>query len=1158
MRSRLFIFTLSVLLALGSLSGVGLARTTAPTSPLTGRSLNMLQGVRGTIAGQVTDQTGAVVPGATAKLINVGTQQEVRVVKTDAAGNYQFVEIEPAVYTVVIVASGFAEARLEGVKLEPDRHLRLDIGVKPAGATEQVTVTAGQELLDHETATLGTTVEHQRVEGLPLNGRNVLDLALLQPGVVPATTGFGSGTGIRVNGSRSVENNVTLDGSNYNEVATGGVMGPQPRPDSVEEFRLLTQNPDAEFGRNTGAVVNIVTKSGTNSYHGNARIFYRPTFLSAGRFFDNAAGLPRRTFERKEFGGNLGGPITIPHVYSGKEKSFFFVDYEGRRQKTADSSTVSGLPTPSELNGVFNHTIVDPMTGHPFPNNTIPSQRFSPIAKFYTALLPANATNGRATFQGQHPLNTDYLTSRFDHQINDKQTLNFTFNYSQQAEISPFAFGGSPVPGFGEVDGFHTYNYIVRHTFSISPTLINSLSMTYARFNFPAVAPLNNTTPAQIGFTGNFVANQAFAGPPRISFNERGFNLGNTIQGPQSRISQNYQIGDAVTWVKSAHRFKFGFDGTHYVEPQLFLFVNQGIFTFSGLNGGNTTGDDFADFLIGEGPIAAQFGANGARDYRQNAAAAFAQDTWKVAENLTLDIGLRWEYNGPLTDKFNRVAYYRPGSVSQLLSTGQLKAFTGQPITVTPGGKAPNGLVFVGDPDNVLGGTVPNGGINPRYNNFAPRLGLAYSPKGAGGLWHTLFGENQTVIRAGWGIYYGAAIGDTALQQLSAPGFNGTNSFFFPAGGTLANPFAPDPFGKLPQIPNPFAASAFNITAPLTQFSRPIDPNIRTPYTEAYNLTIERSFLRNYVASVSYVGTRGRLLFAQEQVNPSLGTFIPANRPLPVATVSNGNSRRLNGDIRLGLSELVSAGNSWYNAFEAQVQRRFANGLLFQLAYTHSRSITDSDTSRGNLDLLNRAAGRGLSSQDIPNRFVSSWIWDLPFARHLNGPLGRLIDGFSFGGVATFQSGTPFSVGNPTDIDGTGGAIVNFADLGSSFTQVDPRQNNGRAFNADAVTKAVVANLATGFRRGTEGFNQFRAANGINNWDLILSKKTRLWNESSQLELRFELFNAFNHAQFTTIDTNLNHQVVTNGVVDPVKSLFGTFTDTREARIIQLGARIRF
>src|SRR5262245_37194714 len=869
------------------------------------------QGVRGTIIGQVTDQTGAAIPGATATLVNVGTQQEVRTVKTDSSGIYQFLEIEPAVYTIVVKAAGFSDARLQSVKLEPARHLTLDVSLQAAGTTESVTVTAGEELLDHESGTLGTTVEHRRVEGLPLNGRNVLDLALLQPGVVATNpAAFGGGTGFRVNGSRGVENNITLDGSNFNEVATGGIIGVQPRPDAVEEFRLLTSNYDAEFGRNTGAVVNIVQKSGTNSYHGDGRIFYRPTFLSAGRFLDNLAGLPIRTFERKEFGGNFGGPITIPHVYKGSERTFFFVDYEGRRQKTSDSSTINGLPTLAERNGVFSHTIVDPVTGHPFANNTIQASRFSPIALYYVNFMPIPDSSGRATVQATHPLNTDFLTARFDHQINKKQTLSFSFDYTQQTETAPFAFGGSQVPSFPEVDQDHTYNYIVRHTYSISNTLINSLLLSYARLNFPSVASLNHTTPAQIGFTANFVANPAFAGPPRITFNERGFNVGNTIQGPQARISQNFQIQDSVSWVKGSHRFKFGFDGTHYMQPQIFLFVNQGIFTFSGVNGGNTTGDDFADFLIGEGPIAAQFGANGARDYRQNAAGLFAQDTWKLSDSLTLSLGLRWEYNGPLTDKFNRVAYYRPGEVSQLLTNGQLKSFEGIPITVPAGGKAPNGLVFVGDPDNILGGKVPNGGINPRYNNFAPRIGLAFSPKHPNGFWHALFGDNQTVIRAGWGIYFGAAVGDTALQQLSAPGFNGTNAFFFPASGTLADPFAPDPFHKLPQIPNPFAASAFNISAPLTQFSRPIDPNIRTPYSDAYNLTVERSFLRNYVASVSYVGTRGRLLYAQEQVNPATGTFIPANRVIPAPTVNNGNSRRLNNDIRLGLPELVSAGNS--------------------------------------------------------------------------------------------------------------------------------------------------------------------------------------------------------------------------------------------------------
>lgn len=1147
---------------------------------LAASSLAAAQGTRGTIGGTVVDQASAVVPGATVKLVDAAKQTEIRTVTTNAEGSYQFLELEPATYTVVVTAPSFAEATFTDVKVEPNRNVRLDVSLSVTGTAETVEVTAGDVLLDRETPTLGTTVENRRVEGLPLNGRNVLTLALLQPGVLPAEGGFGNGLGIRVNGSRGVENNITLDGSNNNEVAVGANTGATPRPDAIQEFRLLTSNYEAEFGRNTGSVINLVTKSGTNEYHGNARIFYRPTFLSAARFFDKANASPdqanddlRRRFERKEFGGNIGGPVRIPWLYNGQDKTFFFVDYEGRRQLIGDTRTLTGLPTAAERMGDFSglldqgRTIRDPATGDPFPRNMIPSDRFSPIALFYLQFLPIPDASGRATVGANQITNNDDVTGRVDHNFSEKSSLNFTFNYFDSAVDSPFAFGGASVPGFGSEDLRTTYNYVVRHTYIISPTVVNSLLLGYARNNQPGVAPQNAVTPAEIGFTGNFVANETVAGPPYIQLLDRGLTLGNSIQGPQSRVTENFQIQDSVSWSKGDHRFKFGFDGTQYKQDQLFLFINQGIFTYSGRFGGNTTRDDLADFLIGNSPIALQLGANGDRDFRQKAVAFFAQDSWHVRPDLTLSLGVRYEYNSPLTDKYNRVAYYREGATSQLLTSGQLTDFEGRTLVVPAGQHAPLGLVYPGDPDPVLGGTVPDGGVAKDYNNFAPRLGFSWSPHyDSGFLGRILNGD--TTVRGGFGVYYGAIIGDNALQQLNATGFNGTNSFFFPGSGTLADPFLPDPFpdynGVQRQLVNPFTQSQLEIFAPLSQFATPIDPRIRTPYTYQYNFTIERAFLTDYVFSASYVGSRGLKLYSSQEINPSLGTFFPAppGRVIPVPTSDNPDERRLNNDIQVGLNQLVSAGNSWYNALELNAQRRYSNGLVFQLAYTFSKAINDSDTQRDTLDILDRNAAKSLSSADAPHRFVGSWIWDIPFAKNTTGVFNRVLDGWSVGGIATFSSGTPFSVGNIFDTTGTSG-VISLADLGAPYQQVDPRENDGRAFNVDAFKpfgdpeQGFV--LATDFRRGTSGVNQFRLNNGINNWDLIFSKNTRLWGESSSLELRFEMFNAFNHTQFTGVDLNLNDIILdANGNPDPLKSSFGKYTSAAESRVIQLGARIRF
>jgi hypothetical protein len=1187
-----------------------LARVLATTCALlAAATLTFAQGSRGTINGEVTDPTGAVVAGATVKLLKADNQQEVRSVTTNESGVYQFLEIEPGVYEIVITATGFSETRLKDASLEPNRALRLDAKLGIGGTTEEVTVTTTQEILDRDTPTLGTSVEGRRVMGLPLNGRNILDLALGQPGVSAISTltpgganAFGTGLGIRVNGQRGSENNVTLDGANNNETAVGGSTGFQPRPDSVQEFRLLTSNYEAEFGRNTGSVITVVTRGGTNDFHGNARFFYRPTVLSAARFFDQnepgdrpRAGTIddfRRRFERKEFGFNIGGPIYLPRfgeggrsVHSGKDKSFFFFDYEGRGQLIGDTRTVTNLPTAAERNGQFSRQIIDPATGNPFPGNLIPQDRISPIARYYLNFIPLPASSAGTASVGANEIeNFDLITARVDHLLNNAQTLNFTFNYFDRAVDTPFAFGGSNVPGFGSVDLRTTFNAVARHTWTITPRLVNSFLASYARNDQPSTAPANHDSAASIGFTPSFTVTNAFAGPPNVRLLDRGITLGNTIQGPQARVAENFQIQNSLSFSSGDHRWKFGFDGTKYKQDQLFLFINQGIISYATGSGGNSTGDDLADLLIGNSPVALQLGSNGERDFRQMAGALFVQDNWRIRDNVSLSLGMRYEYNSPLTDKRNRVAYYRPGQVSTLLTSG----FTGQDgifVSTGPGGRAPVGLVYPGDPDSILGGTVPNGGVKKDWNNFAPRVGISWSPDGGsdGSFFRSILGSSQTVIRAGFGVTYGAIIGDTALQQLSAPGYQGTNAFFFPASGTLADPFLPDPFPfysadddvlDLGQLTNPFLATGgpVIVSGPQTQFSRSIDPNIRTPYTYQFNVTVERAFMTNYVASIAYVGNRGKKLYALEQINPAFGTFFPASgvgRTIPTATTGNVNNRRLNDDFRLGISQMISAGNSSYDSLQTQIQRRLSNGLLFQVAYTFSKSLSDSDTLRDTLDILDRSRGKSLSAQDVPHRFTATALYDLPFFQTGNGFLRTVLGGWNVGGIYSYQSGAVFSVANPFDVLGTGGGVLSNADLGAPYQALDPRENDGRAFNIDAFRRIGAPNagfvLARDFRRGTAGFNQFRLPNTVNNFDLILAKNTAL-GERVNMELRFEAFNALNHTQFTSVDLNLGNAAtctvsggVTTGDCNRASNPnFGKFTGARESRVVQLGARFSF
>lgn len=1211
---RRYFLTLQVVFAVCCLMGI--------------TATSFAQGTRGSIRGTVTDPNGAIITGATVKLVQPARGVEIRTVQTNDEGVYQLLEVEPETYDIVISAAGFSDARLTAVNVEANRNLQLDAALGVGGTTEEVTVTGVQEVLDRETPTLGTSVDRRRVQDLPLNGRNVLDLAALQPGVVVAA----GGSGFRVHGSRVVENNITLDGSNNNEIATGGATGAQPRPDAVQEFRILTSNYEAEFGRNTGSVVNVVVASGTNDYHGNFRFFYRPTFLSAARFFDNALLTQplrkvhtcpadralrsrencdyRRVFERKEYGGNIGGPIYLPKFgeggksyWSGKNKAYFFFDYEQRDQLLGDTRVITGLPTPLERQGNFSALLpgtqlIDPATATPFPGNIIPAARFAsnPIVNYYLGFLPVADSSGTAAAGANELTNNKYLTSRVDMLPTNSQTVNVTFNRFDSAVFSPFAFGGSQVPGFGSFDLRRTYNAVVRHTYALTPALVNSFLAGYARNGQPAVFPQNLTTAREIGFARNdFIALPVFEGPPVIRlFDRADLRIGNTVQGPQSRITENFQLQDSVSLATGDHRFKFGFDGTKYHGQQNFAFINNSGILFSSQFNANSSGNDFADFLLGN-PAFFQVGNAGDLDFRQLGMAAFGQDTWRLSDALTLSLGLRWEYTGGVYDKFDRIVFYRPGSdvVSQRLLGGQIfNASNGRQVTVPAGRRAPRGVLYVGDPDPIHG-TVPRSGVGKDLNNFAPRVGFAYSPSfSEGSTLRSLLGDRQTVLRAGFGVYYGAIVGDVALQQLGAPGFGTLVQQVFTEGaGTLADPLGPDPFPNYcfplaalaagtcrangPPLSNPLTAPQ-TLSAPLLAFPLlVVDPNIRTPYTLQWNATFERGFAKDYVMTLSYVGNRGRKLYAQEQVNPALGTFIPYSatdprRPggaTPIAlTGATANNRRANDDVRSSITMQVSASNSAYDAFEAQLQKRFSDGLLFQAAYTWSKSINESESIRGGLDLLDRSFGRGLSNDDVPHRFVGSFIYDLPFFKSMsNGFAKRLLTGYSFGGIVTFQSGTPISVFNRFDETvGTGG-IVSFADLAAPFTQTDPHTQDRRAFNVDAFRPFCEAANATCFRRGSAGRNQFRVGNDVNNFDFILSKKTQLWSETSNLELRIEAFNAFNHTQFTTVNTSLTNRVIVpgtgtviTGTPNPATSAFGRFTGARESRVIQLGARISF
>ncbi|MGH9481258.1 MAG: carboxypeptidase regulatory-like domain-containing protein, partial [Terriglobales bacterium] len=781
-------------------------------------SLSWSQAATGKVVGTVTDPAHASIPDATVQVINIATGVATPG-KTDKSGHFQVLNLPIGNYNVAVEHAGFQKTITQAQALQINQTLEFDIAMTLGSSEQSVTVEAAVSGVETENATVGATVTGDAIHDLPLNGRNVLNLALLQPGVTPA-----NGGGFSIAGGRPDSITYVLNGGMNNDLLDNGVVF-NPNPDTIAEYRLLSSDYTAEYGRNGGGVVTVVTKSGSNALHGSAFDFLRNGSLNANNFFNNFEGLPRDTLKRNQFGATLGGPITIPGVINGKDKLFFFVGYQGQRQSQTQVKSQTPAFTPLEIQGNFSQSNPDG-SGTPDPNVAAflaanpffqanpalqaqaiidPTKINSSSAKFLGLGLIPTSTTGLANFTGSQTDNNNQLLGRVDYNLSSRDQVSLTVGGLRDSQFNPFAHAN--VSGFPDTTTNYSYFTGISATHTFSPDLLNEFHFTVQRHNILQEKPaVNLPSPAALGFG---VTPDLPIAPPNVDF-DTGLTLGFSIQGPSNLVGTTWIYSDAVSWVHGRNTWKMGGGLSAYQQNMAFDFIGNADFSYAASTG--SSGNSYADFLLGI-PNFLSEGPNAPSDIRQKTSYGFLQDAWRTTDNLTLTLGLRYEYSTPKRDTQNRVFGIDAGKQSTTFFN------------------APLGLVFPGDSG------VPVAANYPDKDNFAPRIGFAWDPTGHG----------TTSVRGGVGLFYDVLKAEDNFQFNGQPPFASSVNTPFPAvGPDQAAPvtFQSDPFGAT-GIPNPFPSRppSKNLDFALAgflPFAPPggvfVNPHIHTPYIYQYNL----------------------------------------------------------------------------------------------------------------------------------------------------------------------------------------------------------------------------------------------------------------------------------------------------------------------------------
>jgi len=1141
------------------------------------------------LTGTVKDQSGGMMAGASVTLTNQGTNIS-RTTKTDGEGNYLFVLVDPGTYRLTIERTGFKKYVQSGITLEVNQNGRLDATLDLGQSAEVVEVKADVTQVDTSGAVLGKVENERRILDLPLVDRNTLQLGLLQAGVFATDPDDGSGNPFGVSGQRSESLTFLLDGADNNDFLGNNIVV-NPNPDAVQEFKILTNNYDAQYGRTSGGIVNQVIKSGTNSLHGSVFEFFRNDVLNARDFF-----LPERTsFKRNLFGASGGGPIK-------KDKLFFFAAYQGTRRREGQVAPSLTVLSPAERSGDFkelcppdpvtNQTfdaggncvssigtqLINPATSSPYSFNQVTPNA---IVKTYIDkyLPPPNQSGNRFISAPVGQLGDDQGILHLDYRLSNRDSLSFLYVITDYGDKLPFhinkgASTGGDVPvGSGFTDRRRNQIGTINWTHTFGTNWINEFRSAANRVAEAQAFPLDNTTPQQLGFNNVSPDDTKGAAPP-LMFVNGAFNLGPSPQGPTQLNRTTYQWEDNVTVTHGHHEIRFGGDVRKVQNNFYFDFFNNGSFFFGDF--GSFTGNNLADFVGGFPDNFFQF-STATYGIRTGSYTLFGQDTWKIHPRFTINFGVRYEYNTPQTDVHNNIFGYFPGKQSTLFPA------------------APPSILYAGDPG------TPNRALEfPDKNNFAPRVGFAWD----------IFGNAKLVMRGGYGIFYDIEDGGLNLQFGGQPPFGAVvNSFPGPAdfanGDVITDPFTP--LGQL--NPFPFASRGFVGTFfdPKISFAFLVDPHFRTPYSENFNYGFQYQLTKDTVVEAVYVGSLGRKLISTGEVNfpvasvelqqilnsggaadlPTAinnGGFFNADCARPLGGCADPTDPNNNFHDASQLLTNFSSGISASHEFQLTVDKRFNHGFTLRGAYTLSKTTDMSSGFRSRsaqfTNPTNPRQDHALADFDATHRLVISGVWEIPFDRPFrnsgSGFVKRFAQGWQLNAIVSFQSGQPFTLYSNNNSSGQNN-FLDRPDLLGKIQYLSPRdQKPTFTGNPGSGAGSCLSGTATGnfwfypmpfncasqlafdnsgnqffdpngvpqFTFGTLGRNTLRGP-GINNWDLGISKRTKL-TEKTSLEFRAEFFNAWNHAQFLNPDSN------------GFSSTFGQVSQTRGPRLVQFALKLYY
>ena len=1062
----------------------------------------------GTLEGTVTDPSGGRVPGASVTVRNVGTGFSTSE-PSKSEGEFRFSFLPVGEYELTASARGFQTTRITGIRVDVNRvlSLPLQLSVAPANTVAVSVSAAGVDA----SPTVGNVVSGREAVDLPLNGRNLTQLGLLQPGVAPMTFAVLQAGGIKrqghayaVNGEPPEANNYFLDGVTNLDSVNGGFALRTP-VDAVAEFRILTSNAPAEYGETSGATTTVVTKSGTNELHGALYDFLRNNSLDARNFFATET----EPLHQNQFGATLGGPIR-------RNKDFFFAFYEGQRDSQGETRTTI-VPTPAQRAGDFSGTgqpLINEFTGERFVDehgnlDRIPSFLLSPIALEAEKLIPLGNLSP-SLYSSTQMLTNDYDQGgiRLDHYFRNQDQLFFRYATSSQHVLDPLPINGSSVPGFPTSDNIRTHSATASWVHLFSPRTVQTARVAFFRNAASVEAAQNHTPASSLGFTYEPTL-PSVAGIPYLIISGYA-NLGNPITGPQNTYQNDYQGFYSLASTQGRHNLKFGGNLDRQQINVLLGIATNGFFVFAPF----PASDTFASFLLGQPVVFFQGGGDFNRGLRKWIAAGYAQDDWRVTPNLTLSYGLRYEVNTPYTDIRTRMNAWAPGKQSQIRPD------------------APAGLLFPGDPG------VPDGIAPVNYREFMPRVGFAWDPSS----------RATTTLRGGYGIFYdGYTNGVGGPLQAAVSALPWTEAFQLPGPGlNFADPYN----GATP----PFATQTF--VRPATVLT--VESGMLPPYSQQWNFSIEHVFLERYTLDVRYVGNKGTHLPRFVEANPAIYG--------PGATAGNADQRRLYANCQSGSCAFASVGliagnnSSTYHALQATFSRQYASGLSFLASYWWSKSLDYSSSLNlsgsaptlvaGENDLaqdpFDLRAEHGPSLFDAKHRFVFSGTYVLPRWSGAPRPAALLINAWQLNLIASFASGSPFTVydSDNAPMQGQAPEITGFY---SSRPNVISDPNSGphtpnQWVSANAYQRLTQEDNPGQF--GDEGRNAVRGP-GIATVDLSLFKDFDL-SESKRLQFRAEAFNIFNHANFALPENDLNSPA------------FGQILQAGPPRLLQLALKFLF